>query len=144
MLNYVAIDITNYFVSPGGPLAGQGSATKFIPSGARFPTFGTSQLHWGFLVAVLAAVLVFVVLYRTPLGYEIRMVGANAPFALYGGVAVPRVILATMGISGALAGLAGAVQVMGFAYQYSSSFTAAQWGFTGVTVALLARLEPVG
>ncbi|MDQ2744856.1 MAG: ABC transporter permease [Chloroflexota bacterium] len=144
MLNYVAIDLVSYMVAPGGPLAGGGSATKTIPGAAQFQTFGTTQLHWGFLVALLGVVLVFLLLYRTPLGYEIRMIGANAPFALYGGVAVPWVILAVSLITGALAGAAGAVQVMGFQHQYSTAFISAQWGFTGVTVALLARLEPVG
>ncbi|HEX8919673.1 MAG TPA: ABC transporter permease [Chloroflexota bacterium] len=144
MLNYVAYDIVNYFVSPGGPLAGGGNATNFIPQRATFPLIGNTQFHWGFVVALICVVLVFVILYRMPLGYEVRMIGANASFAQYGGVAVPRVILTTMLLSGALAGIAGSVQVMGYAYQYSTSFIAAQWGFTGVTVALLARLEPVG
>jgi general nucleoside transport system permease protein len=144
MLNYVAIDVVSYFVEPGGPLAGRGSATNIIPGAAQLPTFGSSQLHWGALIAVAAVGLVFILLYRTPLGYEIRMVGANAPFALQGGVTVPRVVLSAMFISGALAGLGGAVQVMGAQHQFTTSFSAAQWGFTGVTVALLGRLEPVG
>jgi len=147
MLNYVAIDLAGYAVGQGGPLAttkGPGNATNTIPAAAQFATFGTSQLHWGVVVAVLAAALLFVVLYRTPLGYEIRMVGANALFARYGGVPVARVIVSAMLISGALAGIGGAVQVMGSQHQYSIGFTQPQWGFTGVTVALLARLEPVG
>lgn len=147
MLNYVAIDIASYAVSDGGPLhttTELGAATNTIPAAAQFPTFGTSQFHWGFVVVLLAVAAVFVLLYRTPLGYEIRMIGANASFAQYGGVAVPRVIMLAMCISGALAGIGGAMQVMGFQHQYSTSFFAPQWGFTGVTVALLARLEPVG
>jgi len=147
MLNYVAIDLATYTISPGGPLAsstGVGATTDTIPNAAQFQTFGTSQFHWGFVVALIAVAVVFLILYRTPLGYEIRMVGANAPFAQYGGVAVPRVIIGAMAISGALAGIGGAVQVMGFQHQYSTGFLSPQWGFTGVTVALLARLEPVG
>jgi len=147
MLNYVAIDLASYAVGQGGPLAatsGPGNATNTIPVAAQFPTLGASQLHWGFVVALLAVALLFVALYRTPLGYEIRMVGANASFARYGGVPVARVIVGAMLISGALAGIGGAVQVMGFQHQYSTGFTQPQWGFTGVTVALLARLEPVG
>ena len=147
MLNYVAVGVTSYLVSPGGPLSsssGVGATTNTIPDAAQFPVIGNSQFHWGFVVALLAVAVVFVLLYRTPLGYEIRMVGANAPFALYGGVAVPRVIIGAMAISGALAGIGGAVQVMGFQHQYSTGFLTPQWGFTGVTVALLARLEPIG
>src|SRR5262249_53304184 len=72
------------------------------------------------------------------------MAGSNASFALYGGVAVPRIVLSAMAISGALAGLCGAVQVMGFLHAYSTGLIKAQWGFTGVTVALLGRLEPLG
>ena len=147
MLNYVAVDIVSYAVTSGGPLAttsGGGANTNTIPAAAQFPTFGSSQFHWGFVVALLAVAAIFVLLYRTPLGYEIRMVGANAPFALFGGVAVPRVIMGAMALSGALAGIGGAVQVMGFQHEYSLGFLNPQWGFTGVTVALLARLEPLG
>lgn len=147
MLNYVAISIANYAVSEGGPLhtkTGVGSASDIIPTSAQFAAFGTTQFHWGFVVALLAVAVIFVVLYRTPLGYEVRMVGANTFFAQYGGVAVRRVIVTTMAISGALAGIGGAIQVMGAQHQYTTSFTQAQWGFTGVTVALLARLEPIG
>lgn len=147
MLNYVAIDLASYAVGQGGPLAatsGPGNATDTVPAAAQFPTFGASQFHWGFVVALLAVAILFAVLYRTPLGYEIRMVGANALFARYGGVRVARVIVGAMLISGALAGIGGAVQVMGSQHQYNIGFTQPQWGFTGVTVALLARLEPVG
>jgi simple sugar transport system permease protein len=147
MLNYVAIDIASYMISAGAPLAaanGTGTSTATITTAAWFPTIGNSQFHWGFVVPLAAAALVFVVLYYTPLGYEIRMVGANAPFAQYGGVAVQRVIVTTMALSGALAGIGGAVQVMGFAHAYNTTFPLPQWGFTGVTVALLARLEPLG
>jgi simple sugar transport system permease protein len=148
MLNYVAIDICGYAVSPGGPLAaksGVGVGTDPIPSAIQLPTVGNSQqFHWGFLIALLAAAFAFVLLYRTPFGYEIRMAGHNPDFARFGGVAVPRVIMGAMVIGGALAGIGGAVQVLGFAHQYTTTFTSPQWGFTGVTVALLARLEPIG
>jgi simple sugar transport system permease protein len=147
MLNYVAFDIAGYFVSVGGPLhssSGGSAATALIPTALQIPTIGGSQFHWGFLVALGCATLVFVMLYRTPLGYEIRMTGFNPSFARFGGVPVRRVIMGAMAMSGALAGIAGAIQVLGFQYQYSTSFLSPQWGFTGVTVALLARLEPIG
>jgi general nucleoside transport system permease protein len=147
MLNYVAYDVVSYLVSTGGPLhnsQGSGDATNPIPIAAQIPTIGGSQFHWGFLVALGCVVVVFVLLYRTPLGYEIRMAGFNPAFARFGGIAVPRVIMGAMLISGALAGIAGAIQVLGFQYQYSTDFLSPQWGFTGVTVALLARLEPIG
>jgi simple sugar transport system permease protein len=146
MLNYVAIDIASYAITAGGPLSTPAgtSTSPTIPASAQFATIGDSQLHWGGLVALLAVVVVFVLLYRTPLGYELRMAGSNASFALYGGVAVPRLILGAMAISGALAGIGGAVQVMGFLHAYSTGMIRAQWGWTGVTVALLGRLEPLG
>ena len=72
------------------------------------------------------------------------MAGHNPNFARFGGVPVPRVIMGAMVIGGALAGIGGAIQVLGFAHQYTTTFTSPQWGFTGVTVALLARLEPIG
>jgi general nucleoside transport system permease protein len=147
MLNYVAIDICSFAVSPGGPLAttsGVGAATDVIPTAIQFPTIGGSQFHWGFLAPLIAVGFAFVLLYRTPLGYEIRMAGHNPSFARFGGVAVPRVIMGAMIIGGALAGIGGAVQVLGFQHQYTMTFTNPQWGFTGVTVALLARLEPIG
>jgi simple sugar transport system permease protein len=147
MLNYVAIAIVNYAVSPGGPLAGAhvvGAATSAIPGAIQLPTIGGSQFHWGFLAALIGVIAVFILLYRTTAGYEIRMAGYNPSFARFGGVAVPRVIMTAMLISGALAGIAGAIQVLGFEHQYSTDFLGPQWGFTGVTVALLARLEPIG
>jgi ABC-type uncharacterized transport system permease subunit len=147
MLNYVAFDVVSYFVSTGGPLhngQGSGDATNAIPIAAQIPTIGGSQFHWGFVAALSCVLLVFILLYRTVLGYEIRMAGLNPSFARFGGIAVPRVIMGAMLISGALAGVAGAIQVLGFQYQYSTDFLSPQWGFTGVTVALLARLEPIG
>jgi len=147
MLNYIAADIATYYVTPGGPLAttsAVGGSTNPVPNAITFPTIGGSQFHWGFVVALIAVVAIFTLIYRTPLGYELRMVGHNPAFARFGGVATARVIMSAFLISGGLAGLAGAVQVLGFLHEYSLNFLTAGWGFTGVTVALLARLEPIG
>jgi simple sugar transport system permease protein len=82
-------------------------------------------------------------LYQTSLGYELRLVGKNEHFARYGGVATRRVIVFSIMISGALAGLAGIVEILGIHHTYKDNFSAGL-GFDGIIIALLARNHTIG
>jgi ABC-type uncharacterized transport system permease subunit len=103
------------------------------------------QIHIGIFLALACAVLYYVLLNRTTLGYEVRAVGLNPEAARYGGISVKRSMIASMAICGAFAGLAGAVQVLGVNYAIASSdVPVIDVGFTGIAVALLGRNTAVG
>ena len=144
MLNYVAINITDYLadgpwkdLSPGNVVA----RTPKIQPSAEIPILGNIPL--GFIFAVLAAIIVWWLLYRTTLGYEIRTVGLNASAAQYAGIRVARMVILTMMISGFLAGFGGAVETLGIVGRYQPGFNAGL-GFDGITVALLGKTSPFG
>jgi simple sugar transport system permease protein len=102
-----------------------------------------TRLHAGFLVALLAAVLVWLYMERTVWGFETRAVGSNARAAGFAGMPVARVLLRTGLISGALAGLAGAGEVMGLK-GYLTGDLSPGFGYSGIVVAMLAQLAPLG
>lgn len=144
MLNYVAINITDYLadgpwkdMTPGNVVA----RTPKILDSARIPILGNIPL--GFIFAIIAAIIVWWLLYRTTLGYEIRTVGLNSSAAQYAGIRVARMIILTMMISGLLAGLGGAVETQGIVGRYQPGFNAGL-GFDGITVALLGKTSPFG
>jgi len=144
MLNYIAINITDYLAdgpwkdpSPTNIIA---RTPKILPS-AELPILGNIPL--GFIFALVAAVVVWWVLYRTTLGYEIRTVGLNSSAAQYAGIRVARTIILTMALSGFLAGLGGAVETQGIVFRYQPGFNAGL-GFDGITTALLGKTSPFG
>jgi ABC-type uncharacterized transport system permease subunit len=102
-----------------------------------------TRLHLGVLAAFVAAGLVWFLMSRTTLGFRIRVVGENAEAARYGGIAVGRVIVVTALISGALAGLAGVGEVGGVHFQVMSDLSPG-YGYSGIVIAMLARLNPLG
>src|SRR5262249_62359841 len=147
MLNYVALLLGNYLLS--GPMKDPNrliavAQTPKILESARLPLLipGT-RLHWGFPLALLLAVLVWVLLQRTTLGFAIRAIGGNANAARANGIDVERTIVATMFLSGALAGLAGAIEVVGVNYYHSASFSVG-YGFDSIAIALLGKTDPLG
>jgi simple sugar transport system permease protein len=144
MLNYVALYLTTYLVTgPFRPANATGSESEAIAAGAHLARFVPgSRAHVGVFLALLLAVGVYVLLYRTTVGYELRMAGANPRFAEYGGVSVRRVIVLSMLISGVLAGLLGGIEILGIHYRFRSNFSPG-YGFDGITVALLGRVEPL-
>ena len=113
-------------------------AKTFLP---RF--IDDSRLHWGFAIALLAAVAVYFLVQRTSLGYELRGVGVNRTAAAYKGIHVGAVVIAVMAISGALAGISGAGELLGLHHRLQLDI-AAGIGFTGIIIALVARLNPAG
>jgi simple sugar transport system permease protein len=102
-----------------------------------------TRLHVGVLAAFVAAGLVWLLMTRTTLGFRIRVVGENAEAASFGGIAVGRVIVITALISGALAGLAGVGEVGGVHFQVMSDLSPG-YGYSGIVIAMLARLNPLG
>jgi len=103
-----------------------------------------SRLHTGLWIALGAAVVVWFILFKTTLGYEIRAVGTSPGAAEYGGISVARSIILAMAISGALSGLAGGVQTMAINHRFNETSSFVNYGFDGIAVALVGRLHPAG
>jgi len=150
MLNWIAIYFTTALVTAQGPLnaaKAQGQATsEHIGSGGLLPTLGnsSSSLNAGVYLAVVAVVLVWFLVSRTSLGYEIRAIGLNPGAAAYGGIPVRRRIVLAMAIAGGLGGLAGGVHIADpGAGAFQSQFSPG-WGFDGIAVALLGKGNPIG
>lgn len=154
MLNAIAVQIMNFLLR--GPMIDPSQLEKAskIPQTARLldafrlPRLVPTRLHLGFLIAVVLAVLVYILLWRTTLGYRIRAVGQNPDASRYGGIRVRRRIVTALLLSGAFAGLAGAIQVFGVNYRMitdgsASGFTGAA-GFNGIVAALFGQLHPIG
>jgi ABC-type uncharacterized transport system permease subunit len=152
MLNFIAILLVGYFTQyhykiPGDPILqtapiGYGAHIarlgKFIPGlPERIP------LNLAFILALVACGLVYLFLWRTKWGYEIRATGSNSTAAEYGGISIRKQIILAMAVSGALAGMVGINDVMGYHYRYYDGFSD-NYGFTGIAVALLGRNHPVG
>ena len=125
------------------PLSGYPNSPP-IQDGANFPILleGT-RLHLGVVLAACAAPLVWILIQRTTLGFAIRAVGENPEASAYGGIRVSRVLFAAAAVSGALAGLAGASEVGGIHYQVMAEISTG-YGYTGIVIAMLARLNPLG
>lgn len=144
MLNYIAINITDYLAS--GPLKDTAGGnvlarTPLILDSARLGTIGVLPI--GFLIALVCVGLVWWLLWKTTLGYEIRTVGLNQFAARYGGIRVARTLILTMILSGFLAGLGGAVETQGIIGRYQPGFNIGL-GFEGITIALLGKTHPFG
>jgi ABC-type uncharacterized transport system permease subunit len=143
-MNYIAIDLVDFLVQ--GPMreSSWNYQTRAIADTAKLPIIlpGT-DLHFGLIVALMAAGLVYLLLFHTPLGFQLRMVGANPEAARYAGVKVTRMTVLAMALSGALAGLAGAVEILGVQFRLLSGFSPG-WGFDSIAVALVGQLHPVG
>lgn len=150
MLNYIAVQI--YTLCLRGPLIDPqelktGSGT---PQSIRFPetawlhrlAAGT-RLHTGIIIALVLCVLIYFLLWRTSYGYRLRAAGAEAKAARYGGIGVPGALISAMVISGAFAGLAGAVEVTGL-HRRAIEGISSGYGFTGIVVALFGGLHPGG
>ena len=152
MLNFVAVALVGYLTQyhyrmPGDPIM----ETGLIGAGAHIPRLGAFipglpariPLNAAFLLALLSCWLVYVLLWKTKWGYEIRATGQNPAAAEYGGVSIRKEVVLTMAISGALAGMVGINEVLGYRYRYYDGFSD-NYGFTGIAVALLGRNHPFG
>lgn len=153
MFNWIAFYLSNFIAGiPAIKNEGTAEATKniadnasllfskdFIKSAGLCPT-----ANWGILMAIAAMLLVWFIIEKTTLGYELKAVGYNKFAAEYGGISVNRSILTALAISGALAGLAGALQVMGMGKRISIFTSQEGFGFAGIVVALIGVSNPFG
>jgi simple sugar transport system permease protein len=145
MLNFVAGYLVSYLVR--GPLQEPTHIypqTSSIVEAARLPRFGTTtRLHLGFAIAVIICVIAWWVLRRTAAGFRLRVVGANPMAAFSAGlIDVPRTTTRAFLLSGAIAGLAGAIEASGVTFALYENLSPG-YGFTAIAVALLARLDPL-
>jgi simple sugar transport system permease protein len=155
MLNWIAYWIGSYIFQQGGPLQGAQNKPLDIPisgdvaQSAKLPVFwgdaDLQGLHIGFFFAIGALILFWVILNRTTLGYEVRAVGYNPAAAAYGGIRVRTNYIRAMAISGAFAGLAGGLDMLGYLYHFGTTdVQASTVGFLGIAVALLGRNTALG
>lgn len=115
-----------------------------LPKSANWPLLvADSRLHIGFLLALLAALIFYVLLWRTPFGYEIRALGLNPIASKFKGTNISRTIIWTMVLSGGVAGLAGAGELAGLQHRLRLDLTSG-YGFTGIIIAMLGGLHPLG
>ncbi len=148
MLNYIAISLNNFFIyrvwSEGGF-----QMSKVFPDNAWLPrltdlgiplTRGLTT-HLGLVFALVMAVIVWLILYRSRWGYEIRLTGDNPRAAQYAGISISRNTVLVMVLSGAIAGLAGMSEISGVVHRLQGSISPG-YGFTGIIVAWLAKLNP--
>lgn len=148
LLNFVALHLVSWAVSPPtGPLreaSGRYPQSDLLPPSAWLPRLiPPSRLHLGVFLAFGLALFVHFLLFHTVFGYRLRAVGLNPRSARYAGIPVPRILLGSFLLSGALAGLAGSVQVLGITYRLYPDFSAG-WGYTAIAVALLGGLRAEG
>jgi simple sugar transport system permease protein len=145
MLNSIAALIIEYLVQ--FPMRADKSSTAFSPvidKSAQLEAFlPGSNWGMGFIIAVIAVIVIYVYLWRTKPGYEQRMAGQSRLFALYGGIRSDKSAIRAMLISGALSGLAGAIEVMGVHHRIMTGFSVGL-GFDGLTAAILGQIHPLG
>lgn len=151
MFNWIAFYLSNYVVNLPGIHRDSSEATQDVAASARLlmpeglrSTLDCSNAHWGIVLAVIAAVIIWVIIEKTTLGYKLKAVGFNSNGAEYGGIDANKSILTALGISGLLSGLGGAVQVLGMAGRLSQFAGQEGFGFEGITVALIGSSNPIG
>ena len=149
MMNYIALNLTSYLLNGAmrDPSPTNVSArTPAITLSARIPRLfemDVLRVHWGFILALVIAGLVWWILWKTKVGFEIRTVGANPDAARYAGMNVERIIVLTMAFSGMLAGLAGSIEVTALNYRHELGFSMG-YGFDAIAIALLGKTHPAG
>jgi simple sugar transport system permease protein len=153
MLNYIALWIGVYLFSLGGPL--QNDRDKSLPvsndivQAAHLPVWWGDPvlqgLHIGLFIALAAVIVFWLLLNRSTVGYEVRAVGFNPEAARYGGMSVAKNYVLVMAICGVFAGLAGALDILGWQFRLATNdIQASTVGFVGIAVALLGRNTAVG
>jgi simple sugar transport system permease protein len=147
MLNWIAANIASFMVT--GPLA-VGSGTPKSPEiaeAAKLPVIlkvQATELSIGIFIAIAVAIIMYILIEKTTTGYKLKAVGFNPHAAEYGGISIRRSIILTMAISGALAGMAGIVDLIGVPpHRFVGELTGGR-GFDGITIALIGRNNPIG
>lgn len=163
MLNQIAVQLMNFLLN--GPLLDPESAgvnhipkTARIAEAAKLPRlflttegidlFSRTRLHSGLLLGIILAIIIYLLLWRTTIGYRIRAVGLNQRASRYAGISVERQMVLSMLLAGGFAGLAGTVQVLGLQYRLQTDGSPAGFtgsaGFNGIVAALFGGLNPIG
>lgn len=151
MLNYVAVAWVNFWIfgvwTEGGfQMSPKFPATAGLPRlleyAKTFPVLRGLTTHLGLLIGIVAAVILWFIIFRSRWGYEIRLIGDNPHAAKYAGINITQNIVWVMMLSGALAGLGGMSEVTGVVHRLQTAPIAAGYGFTGIIVAWLAKLNP--
>ena len=159
MLNQIAVQAMNFLLN--GPLldpetAGVNNIPKTariaevaqLPRFAIFELFDRTRLHYGLIIAIVIAIVIYVLLWRTTIGYRIRAVGLNQRASRYAGISVKQNMVLSMFLAGGMAGLAGAIQVLGLNYRLQTDGSPAGFtanaGFNGIVAALFGGLNPIG
>lgn len=150
MLNYIAYRLADYFLQVGGPMARPGDyrpISQEIQPSAYLPQFfpddPSISINVGLFLALVAVAVVYWLLFKTTLGFEIRAVGANPRAARTAGIGVARSFVLAMALSGSLAGLAGAHDILGVIHYMPNAFFSG-YGFDSIALALLGKSHPVG
>lgn len=144
MLNYVCTLFTSWLVN--GPFKTEGSTaqTEMIPEGIWFGRLlPRTQLTYALFFLIAVAVLMYVFLWKTSVGYQLRAVGANASAAKTAGIRVSLYLVMAMTLSGGIAAMAGITEVFGKYHRFIEGFSPS-FGFTGIAVAILGRNHPAG
>jgi general nucleoside transport system permease protein len=152
MMNYIAVAWINFWIfavwTEGGfQMSPKFPETAWLPRLSEYastiPFFRGLTTHAGLLLGIIAAFVLWFIVYRSRWGYEIRLIGDNPHAAEYAGISITRNTIYVMMLSGALAGLGGLSEVAGVVHRLQTSPIAAGYGFTGIIVAWLAKLNPL-
>ncbi len=145
MFNYITLYLVSFVVDkPLREASGFYPQTDLIGENAFLPyILKNTRLHIGIIVAIILAVLVYLVLWKTPFGFKLRAVGLNSDGAEYSGISIKKSIILSLAISGALAGVAGFTEINGIHHRLLDNFSR-NVGFDGIAAALLGNTNPVG
>jgi ABC-type uncharacterized transport system permease subunit len=141
LLNFIAVHLLGWAVN--GPLQeASGKYPQSDATAAALPSLGATELHAGLIVAVAVCIAAWLLLYRTTEGLRLRATGYNPSAAKHAGINVDAQLVRAMALSGAIAGLAGGIELLGVTHRLFERF-AAGYGYSGIAVALLAELHPL-
>ena len=146
MMNYIALNFTSflvkeYFLTTG--VFGDSLTTDELAATARFPVFGGSPISFGFILGTLLIIAYILFFTKSKRGFEIKVSGVNPDFAKFSGISVNKVRISVMLMSGMVAGLAGAAEIMGVQGRFLSGFSP-DFGTSGMLVALLGNSSGIG
>jgi general nucleoside transport system permease protein len=144
LLNYIAVNLVSYLVQ--NPLKAANAPSPYSPliaKSAQLPILPGTLAHGGIFLGLLIAGILWILLQRTPFGYQITAVGFNPIASAYAGISVPRTIILVMTLAGGLAGLAGSCEVMGLKYRLFEEVSPG-YGFDAIAIAFLSRGNVLG
>lgn len=141
LLNYVAINITQYFLF--GPWKGKDNFpyTAKFPIQAQLPQIGYGRVHFGLIIALVLVIILFIVIYYTKIGYRLRLTGSSLKAAKYAGIDIKKMMFSIFLVSGGLAGIAGVSQICGVEFRLHEHISQG-YGYSGIIVAWLAKSNP--